>query len=732
MKYLQFTLLLLFITFTSCKTLEKTNTAPKKEQIVDLSQMQGGMWVPSELEGMNETEMQILGSQLSASDIYNTSAPSLKDAIVQFNGGCTAEIISDQGLILTNHHCGFGAIQSHSSVEHDYLKDGFWAKNKKEELPNPNMVVTFIVSMENVTNKVLAGTETLNETQVQKKIESNRKTILSALQLEPWQEAKVKSFSKGNQFYLIISEDYKDIRFVGAPPSSIGKFGADTDNWMWPRHSGDFSLFRIYANKDNKPAEYSEDNIPFVPKHHLPISLDGVETGDFTLVFGFPGRTDEYLPAVAIEQIINKLNPDKIALREASLAIMDKYMRKDKQIKIQYASKFAGIANYWKKWIGETQGLIKSNAVAKKQALEQEFMQIVKEKNLTEYENLFTDFDKLYKEYGDVAQARDYWIEVVYRNIELMNLSFQIYQLEQLKMRKGEAAFLQAKDDFVKESAGFYKNYNAQIDQEIFAKLMSMYDAKYLATKISKEGLEKQWQQKAQKIYGRSNLTTYKGLQNILAGTDVEAILSRLEKDPAYQIGSKYSKLFFEELNPNYYAIKDKLDIVQKKYIKGLEEVFPNKRIFPDANSTLRVTYGQVKGYEPKDGVTYLPVSNVEGIIEKYIPGDYEFDVAPKLQQLYADKDFGDYQENGKMPVNFLGTNHTTGGNSGSPVLDANGNLIGLNFDRVWEGTMSDYNYDASICRNVMVDARYILFIIDKYAGATHLIEEMKLVHPKK
>jgi len=730
MKNLYYLLLISILTLASCKT-QQITTPQDQQSKLDITQMQGGMWVPSELEGMNETEMRILGSNMSASDIYDTTKPSLKDAVVHFNGGCTAEIISDQGLLLTNHHCGYGAIQSHSSTENDYLKDGYWAENKSGELPNPGMTVTFVVRMDNVTNQMFQGTKGVTNADLEKILNKNREALKKTITIERDQKVTVKSFSNGNQFYLIVTENFKDIRFVGAPPSSIGKFGADTDNWMWPRHSGDFSLFRIYADKNNNPAEYSKDNVPYKPKHFLPISLDGVETGDFTLVFGFPGRTDEYLPAVAINQIVHKLNPEKIAIRETSLAIMDKYMRKDEKIKLQYASKFAGIANYWKKWIGESQGLIQSKAVEKKRALETEFQTIVKEKGLTQYNTIFSDFNKLYEEYGEAAQARDYWVEVVYRNVELLNLTFRLYQLEQTYKNKGEKAFAKARDEFVKGKEGFYKNFNAKLDQEVFAKLMYMYDARYPKTRISEEYRVKLWNESAEKAYANTKLTSYDGLKRVLKGTGKQ-VFENLNKDKAYQIGSAYSEKFFKELNPNFYAVKDKLDVVQKLYSKALQEVFPNKRFFPDANSTLRVTYGQVKGYSPKDGMEYLPVSYLDGIIEKYVPGDYEFDVSQKLQDLYATKDYGQYHYNGKIPVNFIGTNHTTGGNSGSPVLDAHGNLIGLNFDRVWEGTMSDYNYDANICRNIMVDARYILFIIDKYAGASHLIDEMKLVHPKK
>jgi hypothetical protein len=724
-----FTALMLLFIFSSCKTVQTAQ--PPTDTPQDLSQYQGGMWIPSELKGKNEEEMHLLGSKLSADDIYNIQQASLKDAIVLFNGGCTAEVISNKGLLLTNHHCGYSAIQSHSTIEHDYLTDGFWAMNQEEELPNPDMSVTFIISMADVTEQMTLNTTGKSGKELRSQLKDNRKKLISSTPVEPWQEAEIIPFNKGNSYYLIISETYNDIRLVGAPPSSIGKFGADTDNWMWPRHSGDFSLFRIYAGKDNRPAAYSPDNQPYKPKKYLKVSLDGVREGDFTMVFGFPGRTDEYLPSVAIDQIINKLNPDKIALREASLAIMDKYMRSDEKTKIRYASKFAGIANYWKKWIGEMQGMIRTGAVEKKKKTEAEFLRRVHEKGMTKYENIFTEFDRLYARYGDIAQARDYWFEVMYRNIDLMRLAFGLYRLENLRQREGDEAFQQAVTKFKDDKEKFYQNFIPEIDREIFARLMYMYDAKYPKTKISEEGRKKLWEEKSHKIYSHSKLTTYQGLKELLQGTP-EEIIRKLNEDPAYITGKSKAEIFFQQINPEYYNLKEQLDGLQKKYIKGLQELMPEIRMFPDANSTLRVTYGQVKGYEPRDGMEYLPVSYLQGVMEKYIPGDYEFDVSRKLQELYRDKNYGQYGENGKMPVNFIGTNHTTGGNSGSPVLDAYGNLIGLNFDRVWEGTMSDYYYDAAICRNIMVDIRYILFIIDKYAGAQRLIDELEFVHPKK
>jgi len=690
---------------------------------------QGGMWIPSLLEGMNETEMINLGSKMTAQDIWDINNASLKDAVIHFNGGCTGEIISNQGLILTNHHCGYGAIQSHSSVEHDYLKEGFWAKKGAEELPNPGMYVTFIKRIDDVSKEVFNGVEDeMTVKEKQSKINQNIDLVKKNASKESWQKVKVKGFYNGNQYLLFVLENFTDIRMVGAPPSSIGKFGSDTDNWMWPRHTGDFSLFRIYADKNNRPAKYSKDNVPYKPKHFLPISLDGVAENDFTLIFGFPGRTNEYLPAIAIEQTVKTINPAKINIRENSLKIIDEYMRSDDKIKIQYASKYARIANYWKKWIGENQGIEKSNAIANKQKLEQEFLN--KNKNNTEYKNLLSDFEKLYKEIDDAALARAYWTEIVYRNVELLRATTRLYQFEE-KVTKDPTKFEEEREKLINSSKGNFKNYNAKVDKDVFEKLIEIYSKNIPTEYLSKSLNNVDYSTLTKNIYEKSGLTNYNDFQSLMSGTQ-EEVLKKLNSDPAYILGKNLSIDFYEKINPKYQSINLQIQAVQKEYMKALMETFPDERFFPDANSTLRVTYGKVKGYYPKDGIYYKPVSHLKGIIEKYKPGDYEFDVSKKLIDLYNTKDYGIYGENGKMPVNFLGTNHTTGGNSGSPAIDAHGNLIGLNFDRVWEGTMSDLNYDPEICRNIMVDARYILFIIDKYAGASHLIDEMTLVHPKK
>ncbi len=737
MKYLKLYFLFAFLSLVSCKTVQETTkvTEPEKTHILsdaEAKEIQGGMWIPSLLEGMNEDEMKLLGSNLTAKDIWDTNNSSIKDAVAIFGGGCTSEVISPNGLLLTNHHCGYSTIQSHSTVEHDYLKDGFWAKNYDEEIVSPGLKATFIKRIDDVTSQIFNGiTDEMDETAKMKLINQNISKVSKSAVKEEWQSANVKSFYKGNQYFLIITEVYKDIRMVGAPPTSIGKFGSDTDNWMWPRHTGDFSMFRIYADANNRPAEYSKDNVPYKPKHFLPISLDGVEENDFNLVFGFPGRTNEYLPAVGVDQIVNVLNPAKIEIRENALKIVDKYMKADEKIRIQYASKYAGIANYWKKWIGEDQGIHQTNAIQKKKIKENEFSKIVNQKELDQYKSLLSDFEKFYKEIEQVSLARDYWIEVAYRNVELLNITFSAFQLEQAYKKGGDEAFNKSRERVLSGYEKKYKNYSAKVDQPVFESLTSLY-----AQKIPKEYLPQNmkkvdFSKLTNDIYQNTKFTSLKGAKELLSGTP-EEVIKNLNEDKAYTFGKDMHNIFYTKIEPKFQKINIELNAVQKEYMKALMEVFPDDRFYPDANFTLRANYGRVKGYEPKDGMYYTTSTYLKGVMEKYKPGDYEFDVPQKLRDLYYAKDYGQYGENGKMPINFLGTNHTTGGNSGSPVVDANGNLLGLLFDGTWEGIMSDLYYDADIVRSISVDIRYVLFIIDKYAGATHLIDEMTLVHPKK
>jgi len=697
--------------------------------VIQTQAQQGGMWIPSLLKGMNETEMKSMGMKITAKDIYDANQSSLKDAVPQFDGGCTAEVISDKGLLLTNHHCGFGAIQDHSSVEHDYLRDGFWAYKMEDELTNPNMTVMFVVRIEDVTTKVLESVATLaSEAEKQKKIQENITALSNSLPKETWQENKIKTFFDGNQYLLFVTETYKDIRFVGAPPSSIGKFGSDTDNWVWPRHTGDFSLFRIYADKNNRPATYSADNVPYKPKKFLPISITGLKENDFTMVMGYPGKTTEYLPSIAVNQIVETLNPAKIEVRDAALKVQDRFMRKEQAIKIQYAAKYASVANYWKKWMGETKGLKKANAVASKQKFEKEFQEkVIKAGKQAEYGNLLSEFEKNYTEIKEYALARDYFTEVALRNTEILSVGYKLYQLEQILNTKGEQSFNDRKNTLSKGIDEFYKDYNAEVDKNVFQQLINLYVTKSPKQFLPETLLNSDATKLTSDIFNNSKLTSLTSFRELLEG-DSKTVIEKLNADKGYQLIKSMADAYSTMVVPTYDAINLKNTATQRTYMKAILELFPNKRIFPDANSTLRITYGKVKGYQPNDGVYYEPLTTLDGVMEKYIPGDYEFDVPQKLIELYNTKDYGNYGVKGKMPVCFIATNHTTGGNSGSPALDANGNLIGLNFDRVWEGTMSDIFYSPDICRNIMVDARYILFIIDKYAGAQNIINELKII----
>jgi len=702
--------------------------------VVQVQAQQGGMWIPSLLKGMNESEMKNLGMKISAEDIYSVNQSSLKDAVPHFDGGCTAEVISDKGLILTNHHCGYDNIQSHSTVEHDYLTNGFWAYKMEDELPNKDLFVTFIVRIEDVTAKVLEGTSSItSESDKQKKIQENISSLSKTLPKESWQENSIRTFFDGNQYILFVTETFRDVRLVGAPPSSIGKFGSDTDNWVWPRHTGDFSLFRIYADKNNKPAAYSKDNVPYKPKHFFPISLKGLKENDFTMVMGYPGRTQEYLPAIAVEQIVNTLNPAKVAIRDATLKVQNEFMRKDNAIKIQYASKNATIANSWKKWMGETKGLKKANAVGVKKQFEADFQQkVVAAGKQAEYGNLLADFEKNYTEIQEYALARDIFSEIALRNTEILSLGYKLYQLEQLYNTKGEQSFNDRRNNLIIGLGDFYKDFNPKVDEKVLEQLIAIYADKYPKAFLLKEFENVNATSLAAEVFSQSQLVSYDQIKELLSG-DSKTVLEKLNKDRGFQVIKAMADSHLKKVAPKYDEINLRNIATQRTYMKAIMELSPKSaRIFPDANSTLRVTYGKIKGYKPNDAVVYEPFTYLDGVMEKYIPGDYEFDVPKKLIELYNAKDYGKYGVNGKMPVAFIATNHTTGGNSGSPALDAKGNLIGLNFDRVWEGTMSDIYYSPEICRNIMVDLRYVLFIVDKFAGAKNLIDEMKIIYPKE
>ena len=698
-----------------------------------------GMWLPQLLQTLNEKEMKRMGMKINASDIYNISKGSLKDAIVSFGGFCTAEVISDKGLLLTNHHCGFDAIQNHSSLQNNYIRDGFWAYNHGQELQNPSLFATFIIRIEDITKAVLESvSNSLNEKERQSKIDNNIAAIKTMAKKESYQDLLIRPFFDGNKYFLFVTETYKDVRLVGAPPSSIGNFGKDTDNWMWPRHTGDFSMFRIYADKNNKPAAYAADNVPYKPKRALNISLDGVKEGDFTLVFGFPGRTNEYLHSSAIEQIVRVNDPAKIAIRTKALNIIDGFMRKDEGIKIQYAAKYASISNAWKKWQGEILGLTKTNAVANRKELETGFEKIVLSKpemNLA-YIDLLKNLKQAYADIEPYGYARDYYNEIT-QKIEILGFANQLNSIVNAYEKNGEAGFSTAREKVLKSFEDLYGEYNATVDQKLFEVLMDMYvtDQKEINVSPFFKGFlkhaENNYSNAATEIFSETKLNSLASVKTLLTG-NAKDVSEAIKNDIAFQLAMDMQKTYSNNVAGKLNEIQANINQLQRTYMQAQMDVFSKKTFYPDANSTLRVTYGKVKTYQPRDGVKYEFQSYMDGVMEKYVPGDYEFDLPKKLIDLYNKKDFGRYGVNGRQPVCFIAANHTTGGNSGSPALDANGNLVGLNFDRVWEGTMSDINYDPSICRNIMVDIRYVMFIIDKYAEAKNLISEIKFVSKGK
>jgi hypothetical protein len=694
-----------------------------------------GMWLPLLLKSLNEADMQSKGLKLSAEDIYSINKSSLKDAIVQFGGGCTAEIISEKGLMLTNHHCGYGQIQAHSTVENDLLTNGFWAMSQAQELPNPGLTATFIVRMEDVTAKVLANvTDQMTDAEREKKVNE----AISLISKEATQGTKYSAFIRpfyyGNEYYMFITETFRDIRLVGAPPSSIGKFGGDTDNWMWPRHTGDFSMFRIYANKNNEPADYSTDNVPYTPKYVIPVSLKGVEKDDFTMVYGFPGRTTEYLSSFAVNMIMNESDPAKVKIRETRLAILDQDMKASDKVRIQYSAKYASLANYWKKWAGEINGLKKLDAMAKKKSFESDFLKKVNADNTAKakYGNLFFDFEKSYGQYSKLNKQRDYYIEAIL-GIEAVNYALSFNEVvEGLASGKSSVDLQKNIDKLKTDLPAFYKDYSAATDEKICAAMLKMF-----IENIDKSGqaeifstIEKKYKNDFNKyahdIYSKSIFVSEEKIKEFLGNPDKKYKL--IIKDPIYQLMKSCFAKFAKDVRPEFNETDAKITSLNRTYMKAMRELIPEKKYYPDANSTLRVAYGKVDGYTPRDGVYYNYYTTLSGLIEKENPLVDEFIVSPKLKDLYAKKDYGQYADkNGELRVAFCASNHTTGGNSGSPVFNGEGQLVGTNFDRNWEGTMSDIMYNPDQVRNIVLDVRYTLFVIDKYAGAGYLLNEMKI-----
>ncbi len=705
-----------------------------------------GMWIPLLLQQLNIKQMQDMGLKLSAEDIYSINHSSLKDAIVQFGGGCTAEIVSPNGLILTNHHCGLGAIQRLSSPQHDYLADGFWANSLPEELPCPGLTVTLLIRMEEVTGKVLQNvTDEMPEFQRMQIIKQNITGIEKEAITGTSYEAKTRSFYYGNQYYLFVTEVFKDIRLVGAPPYGIGQFGGDTDNWMWPRHGGDFSVFRIYVDSNNQPAEYSKDNIPYQPKKFLSISLKGYQKGDFTFVFGYPGSTREYLTSYGVDQIANQENPIRINLRQQRLDIINKAMTESKQVRIQYTSKHQGIANGWKKMIGETNGIKKINGIEKKKAFEKKFQDWTDSLSGTRdpassiqhqsYSNLLNEFTQTYANYQPIDMASVYLIEAG-MGIEIVRFADLFADLvKKSKDKKTKPEDIKKSVQKLKNSAiSFFKDYNPTIDRQVFEamtkEMMEKMDVKFLpgAFRDFEKKYHRNYTLITQDYFDHSMLPDSSRLFRFL-GTYKVSNFKKLEKDPLYNFSESIYTHYTKDINPQTQKFNTKIDSMQRIYMAGQMEM-DKRRFYPDANSTLRIAYGNVNGFQASDAVSYNYFTTSKGILEKEDPSIYDYAVHPKLKRLFTDRDFGPYgDKDGSLHIAFIATNHTTGGNSGSPVLDANGNLLGLNFDRNWEGTMSDLMYDPDLCRNITLDIRYCLFIIDKFAGAQRLIDEMKIIN---
>jgi hypothetical protein len=699
-----------------------------------------GMWLPMFVDRLNWTDIQEMGLQLTPEELYSINNSSLKDAVVGLAAGsapngyfCTGEIVSDKGLMLTNHHCAYDIIQSQSSVENDYLTNGFWAMSLEEELPNPGITASFLVRMEDLNSVILPElTEEMTGAERSAKVRELTKDIKEQASEDGKYDVVVKSFFGGNEYYMFVYETFKDVRLVGTPPESIGKYGGDTDNWMWPRHTGDFAVLRVYTAPDGSPAEYSEDNIPLKPRHHLPISLKGVEKDDFAMIWGFPGSTERYLTSAGIEFAINEKNPAIVEIFGAVLEQMKIHMDADDAIRIKYASDYASMANGWKYFIGQTRGLKRLDVKSKKAAIENEFENWVnnnsgrKEKYGDAIENITAGYNEM-----EAVVKQVYYSSIGMGRIQLLSNTGQAAQLESLleDAKNNKSAIEISVESITGELPALFEDFDREMDMDITKAILNVYKKNLTADQlpavfeIINAEFDGNIDAYVADLYKESMFASEESMMKFLK----KPKLKKLRKDPAFILSNSLRDVLMNN-RVAFMNGQNKVDDGMRLFIDGLRKMNPDTKYYPDANSSLRFTYGSVQDYYPADAVHYDYVTHLFGVMEKEDPTNDEFIVPEKLKQLYEEKDYGDYGVDGKLIVCFLSTNDITGGNSGSPVMNGNGELIGIAFDGNWEAMSGDIAFEPELQRTINVDIRYVLFVIDKFAGAKHLIDEMTIV----